>query len=991
MKKKSTSSLIKDIPLSIRCLSALFFFTWYSVSGQEVQLVKDINTWSDPYFSEFGVVVDGGGKLFFFADKGLYVTTGTPETTQKIRDFVNVPCMKYYNGVLLFAGDDGSGMAFWKTDGTTSGTVKIKSIVPFYDFQKPEGNFTEAGGTLFFTASDAAAGMELWKTDGTSAGTVRVKDIKPGATSSSPFELTAVGNKLFFGAPSGNNKGIELWMSDGTAAGTVVVRDIYPGSNSSDPKHLTAMNGKLYFVAKDGISGLELWTSDGTAEGTHLVKDIRPGPANSSVNHLTAVNETLFFEAQEGIHGKELWKSDGTEAGTVLVKDITPGPGASAGFAVNHLDDFFAFKGELYFVAFHNGHRLWKSDGTAAGTIPLTPAGMIEFAFLQNDMDVYNDELYFLAQSDWEVVQLWKTDGTVSGTQQVNPALAHFNYGSYAQIEACGSGLYLLGAPYDPTQVPSRTSLLRCEGTLASTELILDPVNHTAGSSPRPLSVVGNQIYFSALQGESHYNNLWRSDGTESGTVMVSEFESINVIADYNGKALFEGSKNYFIDGPGLWISDGTDAGTVSLTAPGYPGFKVTYPGSMVQLNGEVIFGAEDNSGAGRELWKTDGTVAGTVMIKDIYPGAAHSSASHMVRLNDKVLFAASTATEGHELWRTDGTEGGTVLVKDIRPSTASSYPQNLGLAETQLYFVADDGAGFNVWRSDGTAAGTIKLSNFTGGDPLIGTLTAFNDNVLFTATDALGNRALWMSNGTPEGTSLVKDFFPGKEIIAYIGKNDQYTFWMITNNTGSYSDFTSLWRSDGTPEGTVKLYDFGVRATGALHHTTIDNVVYFIGDYLPSVWRTDGTSCGTYQASASAVGLYDMTRLGDMLLFKGIEYDEIGESLFGEELYRFTPSASSPCTDARIAQREEVIQDAEFVSAFPNPSRTQFNLNIAGEENEQYQVEVLNVSGKKVESHQNLSCNKEYQFGGHWGTGMYVMKIYTNKKVVTRKLMKVN
>src|SRR5205807_5582603 len=74
----------------------------------------------------------------------------------------------------------------------------------------------------------------------------------------------------------------------------------------------------------------ELWKSDGTAAGTALVKDINPGsaygfPASSSPNNLTAVGGTLFFSANDGTNGKELWKSDGTAAGTVLVKDINPG------------------------------------------------------------------------------------------------------------------------------------------------------------------------------------------------------------------------------------------------------------------------------------------------------------------------------------------------------------------------------------------------------------------------------------------------------------------------------------------------------------------------------------------------------------------------------------------------------------------------------------------------------------------------------------------
>ena len=77
---------------------------------------------------------------------------------------------------------------------------------------------------------------------------------------------------------------------------------------------------------------MELWKSDGTTAGTVLVKDINPGltagypnvPASSEPYGLTALDGQLLFTANDGIHGDELWKSDGTAAGTVLVKDIAP-------------------------------------------------------------------------------------------------------------------------------------------------------------------------------------------------------------------------------------------------------------------------------------------------------------------------------------------------------------------------------------------------------------------------------------------------------------------------------------------------------------------------------------------------------------------------------------------------------------------------------------------------------------------------------------------
>src|SRR5262249_7365029 len=153
-------------------------------------------------------------------------------------------------------------------------------------------------------------------------------------------------------------------------------------SNSSYPGNLTDLNGTLFFTASDG-NGTELWKSDGTAAGTTLVKDIFPGthreygygnwrdvPNSSFPSSLTAVNGTLFFSADDGANDTELWRSDGTAAGTVLVKDIFPGGRPFWNHFGSNPGNLSHVNGTLYFSANDgtNGTELWRSDGTAAGT-----------------------------------------------------------------------------------------------------------------------------------------------------------------------------------------------------------------------------------------------------------------------------------------------------------------------------------------------------------------------------------------------------------------------------------------------------------------------------------------------------------------------------------------------------------------------------------------------------------------------------------------------
>ena len=181
--------------------------------------------------------------------------------------------------------------------------------------------------------------------------------------------LTRAGGTVFFTADDGT-RGTELWATDGTPTGTRLVEDVLPGNASSAPEGLAAVGDTLYFSADDGTHGRELWRSDGTAAGTEMLVDLRSGASgadgSSSPVGITAVGSRFFFSARgDGPADRELWRSDGTAAGTVLVKDISPVPGGSSP------SDLLDASGTLFFIADDGstGRELWKSDGTETGTV----------------------------------------------------------------------------------------------------------------------------------------------------------------------------------------------------------------------------------------------------------------------------------------------------------------------------------------------------------------------------------------------------------------------------------------------------------------------------------------------------------------------------------------------------------------------------------------------------------------------------------------------
>jgi RNA polymerase sigma factor (sigma-70 family) len=373
-----------------------------------------------------GELVNVNGTLFFPASGGVRpelwkcgLTPNGPEA-ERVKAFDAFPAdffprfLTNANGTLFFVPGGVRGRELWKSDGTEAGTVLVKRF-------KVGGEMCgliAVGKTLFFAGRDGMAGNALWKSDGTEAGTVLVKDrIDPFTTTTSPRSMADVNGTLFFAAiQHGVVVQFQLWKSDGTPEGTVRVRGTGAARAFERPSDLTVVNGTLFFLAMDPSHGFGLWKSDGTEAGTVKVKDIHPGPANlfppPYLGNLTVVGRTLFFAADDGAHGRKLWKSDGTAAGTVMVKDVSPGREWQLKSSPN--DAMAGVNGVLFFVA--DDGTLWKSDGTAAGTVPVKRIAPNLDDHSRNRLTNVNGYLYCQVENGHNDFKLWRSDGTEAGT-----------------------------------------------------------------------------------------------------------------------------------------------------------------------------------------------------------------------------------------------------------------------------------------------------------------------------------------------------------------------------------------------------------------------------------------------------------------------------------------------------------------------------------------------------------------------------------------------
>ena len=208
-----------------------------------------------------------------------------------------------------------------------------------------------------------------------------------------------------------------------------------------------------------------------------------------------------------------------------------------------------------------------------------------------------------------------------------------------------------------------------------------------------------------------------------------------------------------------LFGDDACSNVTVSLVTDNNS-LVVSDPTLLTNVDGTLFFSTHRNS-PGVELWKSDGTPGGTMVVKDINPGTGHSSPNHLTDVNGTLYFTAVDGSNGRELWKSDGTFGGTVLVKDVNADPSGSTIANLTNVNGTLYFTANDGThGNELWKSDGTSGGTVMVKDIRSGTtfgngPAL--LTDVNGTLFFHADDGSTGQALWKSDGTTSGTVPVK------------------------------------------------------------------------------------------------------------------------------------------------------------------------------------------------------------------------------------------
>jgi ELWxxDGT repeat protein len=549
-----------------------------------------------------------------------------------------------------------------------------------------------------------------------------------------------------------------------------------PFSDSS-PDSFIDVNGTIYFRADNGVNGRELWKIDPTT-GNAVQFEINPGSNGASINDLTIFNNTLYFTVdRSGVDRNGLWKigANGNPERVLASNAIFTQEGASF---------LLAFNGSLYFSGLQGRGLINKID--SSGTVTVLP-----FLPLQSDPALN------LGGTPTSLSQLAVVGNTIFFGV---PTLQQSGFGRQ-------EGLWKLNA----------------SGTgLEAVQLYAD-----GSVTPQQLTNVNGTLYFvkdTVINGVSYPNrDLWKSDGTTSGTVEIG-------LTGSNPNSLLNPNIN-----------------------------------NLINVGGTLYFKAT-SAATGEELWRIN--AGGSPEALDILPGSASSNLRNLTNINGTLYFVAGTGVAGSDqLWKVSGANGTPTLINGT--NGAAQQPQVVSTINVNgdLYFTSQYDASFRdrhltLWKVDGatntpTFLSDVAENTYAGSNITTpGNLAYSNGKLYFSANSFREGQELWAYNLTKQPT---RNDFNGDKKSDILWRNDD----------GS----VAIWQMDGTnvlSSGLIPIPpaadSWKIAGTGDFNGDAKSDIVWRNDNDSVAIWQMDGLSVASSGliASPPAASSWKIAGTGD-------------------------------------------------------------------------------------------------------------------------------
>ncbi|MBH1960404.1 MAG: T9SS type A sorting domain-containing protein [Flavobacteriia bacterium] len=891
-----------------------------------------------------------------------------------------------YNDQILFAGaknDMSPGYwnmnyELWSYNFTTKKTTLLKELVPYAS--SPFGHdpqFLLFKGKTYFLA-EINSKYELWETNGTRDGTRKVF----GFPDNYVMQMTSNTEKIII---TGNKT---VYISNGSTAGTQL---LMPTAGELEKKPFPYQS-YFVFAAKNTEYKNELWMTDGGTSGTFKIKSFDTNDQLTVHVDLDCyiLNGQLFFYGQDSSGTRNgLWALDNA---TKKAKFIFKTNGVNSGKVLNNKLIFFGNTST-------DGNNLFATDGTAENTKALNAT--MHFASSVNEgtgLQILGDSVYFFANIN-ERNRLWKTDGTMAGTVSTNiiiPDYARPNFLKYFPenklllLENASHNLfYLLDENLNVTALNETRlhdavekdnklifnlytkkfglELSQFDPATAEISLFKDS-QHEIGSFPSNLQTTAqNSLIITANDGE--FGNQFYSIATKGDIPkVIKQSPSWNSVPTGD---LFKVGTYYYVK-PSEYTSalaktNGEETQTQFLSLPQ----TFDSSASFGNLNDEALIVTTYSSNPERNIrvWKNNVELNTVELIKEIPTGSTVQNAKS-ISYKGNVYFTVYTADYHTQIWKTNGTAAGTKIAFEIPDNEYySNVPRLLQVFDNQLLVAKNT----KLWAFNGDTEQIKEIpfptNNWGYGDWNISDSTLIDEGKLYILSQ-LGYGSVFRFNDLQsQPTNLFSANFLGTHTSFKKCGNQIY----VGNGT-SEDKLRVLWSITPSTASTKEIINYNAGASIS-NLTCAKDYLYFLRENNPQVWRTNGTTESIISLPLNV--LNDEQIASDDQLLKLHSYDEniyfvAKTKSSGTELYMVKTELPVYLSTGNAATGGEKIK----LILYPNPATSFIKIK----ENQAPQIEtykIFDTTGKQILSGKYTGQDQSIDIS-RLLTGNYIMEITT-------------
>jgi len=789
-------------------------------SVENTTLVKDFSVDVDPgRFSthyENNYVVDQTSIVFVIlrgSSREVWYSDGTIENTEMLFSLDNsvafVDQLAVFDGGLYYN-------KYWSENGVTHSSLNK------YDFDSEQsteikgfegarvGEMHATDSYLLFTDE-----INMWATDGTTEGTLLLHDDLVPFGRVNEFLNMADGSVIFRGYSSEN--GGELWVSNGTAQGTTLIQDVFPGTTSAIPQSQDFpvqlfQDGILYLLLDSPDIGLEFWQSDGTIGGTHAVSDVNNILAEPSLIS-SAYNDHYLFAEIQGVS-----ESDGylLEENSAAFQKV---PEDEHGMSVGRI---LSLGNDIFFSNNTNPKEIYKID--EAGS--LETISFLESNQVDNVSDLYHvgGKLIFTGSVPTTPPFVEYLTFLSDGSPQNTYSIGSFYMGGAFFPETFGmlneNEMLLAGGDFFSANINGVE--LRKGGIVSGeTSLLKDIIPGAGNSNPNNFHKFEGVLFFFTADENDEYHSkyLWKSDGTQDGTELVYDFgdsDGLKILSSGQNLIILA-SETYGSSDMSIYMSDGSSEGTQLLHSIGTHYFYNAVPYPIIQGDNYVIY--LNNENFNYSLISIGPTLEEITLIPNCSPIKAYWKKDNLIFL----------MTSNGALYRTDGTVSGTVMIDDFFSTFDSNSVSGFGSFNDLLIVNLNKNSIKEIWAQSifySDIEVQQNTSTITSGDSYDFGVSAFDNEAITSYSFSIKNNGLINLNFA----ELVSLSISGPNATDFSVKNATFedrigpgqegglAIYFKPTGTGARSATLTLSTNDeDTPAFTILLTGEGVKASQSL------------------------------------------------------------------------------------------------------------------------------------------------------------------------------